>query len=212
LLRAMRRDCKTHGQMDFNSPLFDRIRASRKKEEEPRPQTAACDHPGCREPGLHRAPKGRQREGQYWRFCLEHVRAYNQSYNYFNGMDDDAVASHQKADQVGHRPTWKMGVKGSAGMRSKIDTSGRVADPFNLFRSAAAQRNPATAPRVGLAARKALETLGLDENADAAAIKTRYKLLVKRFHPDANGGDRSFEARFQEIIKAHGVLRAQGLC
>lgn len=199
--------------MDLKSPLFDRIRASRKKEEAPRPQTPACEHPGCREPGLHRAPKGRDREGHYWRFCMDHVRAYNQSYNYFNGMDHEAVTSHQKADQVGHRPTWKMGADGSAGMRSRIDTNGRTADAFRLFRKAAARRNAQPAPpRVGLAARKALETLGLDDTADAVAIKARYKQLVRRFHPDANGGDRSFEGHFQEIIQAHGVLRTQGLC
>lgn len=198
--------------MDLKSPLFDRIRASRKKEEDVKPKATACDHPGCKAEGLHRAPKGRQREGQYWNFCVEHVKAYNQSYNYFNGMADTDVASHHKADQVGHRPTWKMGVKGNAGMRSKIDTAGRTADPFTLFRSAATQRHAAAAPKIGLAARKALATLDLDETADAAAIKARYKMLVKRFHPDANGGDRSFETRFQEIVKAHGVLRAQGLC
>jgi curved DNA-binding protein CbpA len=59
---------------------------------------------------------------------------------------------------------------------------------------------------------QALDVLGLDETADAAAIKARYKQLVKRFHPDANGGDRSFEARLQEIIRAYNTLKTVGLC
>ena len=59
---------------------------------------------------------------------------------------------------------------------------------------------------------RALDVLGLDENADSAAIKAQYKTLVKRFHPDANGGDRSFEERLRDIIRAHDVLRAAGLC
>lgn len=199
--------------MDFKSPLFDGIRATRKKEEAPKAKTPVCEHPGCTAPGVHRAPKGRDREGQYFSFCMEHVKTYNQTYNYFNGMDDAAVATHHKADQVGHRPTWKMGVKGAAGMRSKMDTTGRTADAFNLFRNATAQRNAGAAqPRIGLAARKALETLGLDEKADAVAIKARYKELVRRFHPDANGGDRSLEGRFQEIVQAHGVLRTHKMC
>jgi curved DNA-binding protein CbpA len=54
--------------------------------------------------------------------------------------------------------------------------------------------------------------MGLEENADSAAIKAQYKVLVKRFHPDANGGDRSFEERLRDIIRAHDVLRAAGLC
>ena len=59
---------------------------------------------------------------------------------------------------------------------------------------------------------KALEILGLDETADAATIKAQYKALVKRFHPDAHGGDRSFEEPLRDIIKAHDTLKAAGLC
>jgi curved DNA-binding protein CbpA len=54
--------------------------------------------------------------------------------------------------------------------------------------------------------------LGLEEGADGPAIKAQYKALVKRFHPDANGGDRSFEERLRDIIKAHDTLKAAGLC
>ena len=60
--------------------------------------------------------------------------------------------------------------------------------------------------------RRALDVLGLDETADAAAIKAQYKTLVKRFHPDAHGGDRSFEERLRDIIKAHDTLKTAGLC
>ncbi|MCC2100522.1 MAG: DnaJ domain-containing protein, partial [Hyphomicrobiales bacterium] len=48
---------------------------------------------------------------------------------------------------------------------------------------------------------------GLDETADPAAIKARYKELVKRLHPDANGGDRSSEDKLREIIRAYNYLR-----
>jgi curved DNA-binding protein CbpA len=60
--------------------------------------------------------------------------------------------------------------------------------------------------------KKALDTLGLPETAESDAIRTRYKDLVKRHHPDANGGDRSSEGRLQEIIQAYKLLRAAGLC
>ena len=67
-------------------------------------------------------------------------------------------------------------------------------------------------PRHSATILKALDVLGLDETADAGAIKAQYKTLVKRFHPDANGGDRSFEERLRDIIRAHDALRAAGLC
>jgi DnaJ-class molecular chaperone len=67
-------------------------------------------------------------------------------------------------------------------------------------------------PRHTGAVRRALDVLGLDETADGPAIKAQYKSLVKRFHPDANGGDRSFEERLRDIIKAHDTLKTAGLC
>ena len=73
--------------MNLNSPLFDSIRV--KPEEQPpraEPDGPRCEHPGCTNAGIHRAPKGRLREGQFYCFCMDHVREYNQSYNYFKGM------------------------------------------------------------------------------------------------------------------------------
>ena len=58
---------------------------------------------------------------------------------------------------------------------------------------------------------RALELLNLDASATLHEIKARYKELVKRFHPDANGGDRGAEERLKQVIKAYGVLRAAGL-
>src|SRR2546421_9628082 len=103
--------------MKFDSPLFDRIRVKPGEDRRPQLGCPGCDWPGCSDDATHRAPKGRLREGEYWRFCLQHVREYNHSYNFFAGMSDDAVAKYQKESITGHRPTWKMGVgrRGAAG-------------------------------------------------------------------------------------------------
>ena len=99
-----------HGIMDLNSPLFDRIRIKPKAAEDTTSTEApSCEHPGCTGQGLHRAPKGRGQEGKYWRFCIDHVRAYNASYNYFKDMPEEAVAAYQKDSIIGHRPTWSNG-------------------------------------------------------------------------------------------------------
>jgi DnaJ-class molecular chaperone len=42
-------------------------------------------------------------------------------------------------------------------------------------------------------------------------VKARYKQLVKQVHPDANGGDRSYEDRLREVINAYNTLKAAGL-
>ncbi|GLS44785.1 J domain-containing protein [Methylobacterium brachythecii] len=226
--------------MDLNSPLFDSIRI-KPKCDDPNADSgktgagkgggrkgaagkaaadALCEVPGCEHPGLYRAPKGRKHEGEYLRFCIDHVRAYNASYNYFDGMNDDAVQAFQKDAIIGHRPTWSMGTGGRAADKSKPETERdwAYADPLGVLRAAGVAGKERRAPpepmrpRLSPAARKALDVLGLDETADTAAIKAQYKTLVKRFHPDANGGDRSFEDRLRDIIRAHDVLRAANLC
>jgi hypothetical protein len=206
--------------MDLNSPLFDRVRTRQRCD--PAADSAAdpiCGHPGCKVLGPYRAPQGRGREGQYFHFCLDHVRAYNASYNYFKDMPDEAVAAFQKADLYGHRPTWRMGVNGPAAetserLRGAFDDT-TLNDPFGLFNrrgfSEYAREAKPAEPRVGNATRKALDTLGLEPGADKAMMKARYKELVKRLHPDANGGDRSCEDQLRAIINAYNYLRTAGL-
>ena len=197
--------------MNLNSPLFDRIRTQREPREEKRAATTIkCDSPGCEAEGAYRAPMGRLREGQYFCFCLDHVREYNSNYNYFNGMKDDDVARYMKDATVGHRPTWTMGTKrGTAGFREDGRPTG---DPLGMYRARYHRRAPEkTEPRYSPVTMRALAALGFDDMPGPEAIRARYKDLVKRHHPDANGGDRSREEKLREIIHAYKTLRAARL-
>jgi len=176
--------------MKFDSPLFDRIRVKPDKDRRPKTGGPGCEWHGCKEKATNRAPKGRGRENEYWRFCLEHARAYNQSYNFFAGMPDAAVMAYQKDALTGHRPTWKMGT-GKRTVRAE-------------------QRARAETRPIRNAERKALDTLGLDVDANPQQVKARFKELVKRHHPDANGGDRSTEDRLVEIIQSYNYLKSVG--
>jgi hypothetical protein len=208
--------------MKISSPLFDRIRVKPGEDRRVRPGRPGCDWPGCGECATHRAPKGRLREGEYWRFCLEHVREYNQSYNFFAGMSEDAVAQYQKEAVTGHRPTWKMGVNGrnpNGGTAGFGPDRRGAADPFGVFRDLGmgpwrpdGERPAAERRMVRNAERKALDALGLETDASATDIKAKFKVLVKRHHPDANGGDRSCEDRLREIIQAYNYLKSVGYC
>jgi hypothetical protein len=204
--------------MNLNSPLFDKIRTKQAPREERRGGAMRCDSPGCESPGDFRAPMGRLREGQYFCFCLGHVREYNNSYNYFNGMSDTDMARYMKNATVGHRPTWSMGVKrGAGGFREEGGkngaASGDFSDPLGMYRQRfhPARAPEPRAPRYSPVTMRALEALGLDESASAEMIRTRYKEHVKRHHPDANGGDRSREEKLREIIHAYKTLRAARL-
>src|SRR5215471_8723001 len=124
--------------MKFDSPLFDRIRVKPEKDRRPKTGGPNCEWHGCKEKATHRAPKGRGREKDYWRFCLGHVRQYNHSYNFFAGMSDDAIAKYQKDAVTGHRPTWKMGMNGGrpAGRShsARFHPEAGADDPFDLVR------------------------------------------------------------------------------
>ena len=207
--------------MSNNSPLFDRIRVKPDQDRRLRAELPGCEWPRCDAPATHRAPKGRLRASEYWRFCLDHVREYNNSYNFFEGMSDDAIAKYQKEDLTGHRPTWKMGSVGGRRTEAKRNSRGSrgsgwaADDPFGLFERVAGggQARPAAEGRKVLnAQRRALDVLGLEADAQRADIKARFKVLVKRHHPDANGGDRTSEDRLREIIQAYNYLKSAGFC
>ncbi len=50
------------------------------------------------------------------------------------------------------------------------------------------------------------EVLGVDKNADDAAIKKAYRVLAKKYHPDMNPGDAEAEKKFKEASEAYAVL------
>jgi hypothetical protein len=197
--------------MKFDSPLFDRIRVKPSKDRRPKTGGPNCEWVGCTEAATHRAPKGRGREKDYWRYCLHHVREYNQSYNFFAGMNDAAVMAYQKDALTGHRPTWKMGT-GKGTVRPDVRAFGVHGDPFDLFSEGlrSEQQQRAETRPIRNAERKALDTLGLEVGATTLQVKARFKELVKRHHPDTNGGDRSTEDRLVEIIQSYNYLKSMG--
>src|SRR5437773_327846 len=185
--------------MKLDSKYFDKVRVKPGEDRIARGKLPLCEWPGCQKLGRHRAPKGRAREGEYHAFCLEHVQAYNKSYNFFDGMKDSEVADWQKDALTGHRPTWRLGENSSpshhSGQRSRPGGFRRrngFRDPFGVLGESNGHE-PATpiGRRIGNAELKALHTMGLDETADAPKVKRQYKILVKRMHPDANGGSRA---------------------
>jgi curved DNA-binding protein CbpA len=207
--------------MKLDSKFFDRLRVKPDEDRLLRDSCPSCEWKGCMEPGLYPAPKGRNREGQYHRFCLDHVREYNKSYNYFAGLPDEDVVQHQKDDTIGHRPTWFVGVNAwGRNRRSRSAPRNGFAhrfathDPLGLFgEGTPAGKTPGSAPERPLkrGERKCLRQLNLEDSATKSDIKARFKELVKRLHPDHNNGDRACEDKLREVIQAYNYLRQAGL-
>jgi curved DNA-binding protein CbpA len=207
--------------MKLESKYFDSLRIARDDEPKAAPRVEPCQWKGCANAGTHRAPRGRGQEG-YYRFCIDHVRQFNASYNYFEGMSNAEVEQFQKSSATGHRPTWRMGGNGAPpgtgqkdGQRKHRYARFTSFDSHRIFEdeSGPSERPSRAETRRPIKAleRRALDTLHLPENASKDDIKTRFKELVKRHHPDANGGDRGSEDKLREIIQAYNYLKQAGL-
>jgi len=210
-------------KMKLDSKLFDGIRVKPRKGEAPKTELPTCGWEGCDKPGTYRAPKSQASNGEFHTFCLEHVRAYNKSFNFFAGQSDDEISEFMRnAARTGERPTWDMGANAhGAGnpkprQRKTRDFSGkRFSDPHNLFARLARNQgrtNPTAEKerRVLEPDRRALEALGLEGRRPSDEIKAAYKTLVKKHHPDANGGDKGSEDRLRAIIAAYTHLKQRG--
>lgn len=227
--------------MKLTSKYFDSIRIAprkqrgveqpphvRRMQREEAPKT--CEWAGCRETGLFRAPRERApsasaleagtADAQYVWFCETHIREFNRNYNFFKGMSDADVASFQRDALTGHRPTWNLGVNAANAafgtpFASRLRREQPFRDPFGFFDEppgSGAREQAETRRKPRALEQQALDTLDLPASASLNEIKARYKELVKRHHPDANGGDRSAEERLRKVIQAYDYLRKSGFC
>jgi hypothetical protein len=208
-------------------PKFVDIRVRPPREDEPRaddvhslkPGERACDHAGCRRAATARAPKSREMLDEHYWFCQQHAAEYNRNWNYFAGMNEGQVRNYQKDEMfTGGRPTWEMKAgrfsREAAAFQHRFQRGEGYRDPFNLFGHGGPQarvRPEPEAPQLGKLERRALAELDLEASADGAKIRARYTELVRRLHPDANGGDRAGETRLQKVIRAYQMLRKAGM-
>lgn len=176
------------------------------------PGPRGCDHPGCDEPGEHRAPKARDRLDEYLWFCLDHVRDYNKAWNYYAGMSPEQIETETRRDTTWQRPTWPLGARSSGAGRFNRETA-EIHDGFGFFGDnggehlSGAARARAAGFRPDSPEARALATIDLEPPLNLTRLKARYKELVKQHHPDANGGDKLAEERLKVINEANAILK-----
>jgi hypothetical protein len=168
---------------------------------------ARCAVPGCAAPGEFKAPlQPANFDGPgAWRFlCLDHVREHNAKYNFFEGMSPEEISDAQSPLGGWERPSRRFATNGSDPPPSWSD----FADPLEAISGRFGHiRRPEKPSRFGKEERRALSVLGLGEDSDRHALRQCYSALVRRYHPDKNGGDRSHEGRLREVIEAYQLLR-----
>lgn len=183
----------------------------------------ACEFKGCDDPGVCKAPKpyaaratpvpGQRAEQEdcHW-FCQRHAAEYNRTYDFFDGMTEQEISDFHASAHYGHKRTWRFGTGPVGGAKAANTMKGsRFTGRSWIFEDG----QPAEAPRrtrslTRLQAR-AMDELNLPHDSTPEAVRQQYGVLVKRYHPDSNGGDRSMEGRLNVVIKAFKALKSTGL-
>lgn len=179
-----------------------------------------CEAVGCGEAGEFRAPGDRgpgfDGPGQWRWFCLDHVRMFNSSYNWFDGMSAEEIiaAQHPAAGWAASSSTtraFRADAAAGAGPRwadfaDPLEAIGARANDIRRRAHGQAQQR-ARAARFTRDEQDALAVMGLAGDVERSGLRQRYTELVRRFHPDRNGGDRSHEARLTEVVEAYQLLR-----
>ena len=173
----------------------------------------SCDALDCKKLGEFRAPKSRCNLKSYYWFCKDHVRSYNSRWNFYAGMSGPEIEKQIRADTTWERPTWPLGNQGL----HKVNTvSDSISQSFQMFgddnwdrldnRSKFSNKDHYSSP-VSLNV-EALAVLNLNPPVTKSTIKNQYKILVKRYHPDTNGGDKKAEEKLMLINRAFSALIA----
>ncbi|WP_095013210.1 J domain-containing protein [Tsuneonella mangrovi] len=174
-----------------------------------------CDATGCNEPGEYRAPgvlpAGFDGPGEWRWFCLDHVREFNSEYDWFEGMSAEEIWEAQSPGAGWSNSSTARAFRADGGAGG-VPRWADFDDPLEAIGARAAdirRRADANAhyARFTPREREALNAMDLSPSVDRRGLRRRYSELVRRYHPDRNGGDRSHEARLGRVVEAYQLLK-----
>ncbi|MFH1158330.1 MAG: J domain-containing protein [Pseudomonadota bacterium] len=170
-----------------------------------------CDVAGCLHQGEYKAPKSRQALKEYYWFCLDHVREYNQNWDFFKGMSRAEIETHMCMTVVWDRPAWRSTWAGFNEERLKKTLYERFADGGDVFQAFMAggegEKAHIDVRSIPHPALEALAVMNLQPPIVWEEVKARYKTLAKRYHPDAVASGASDEEMFKKINLAYSLLK-----
>ena len=155
-----------------------------------------CSNPECKELGLYPAPKSRDKLREYLYFCINRIRNFNKSWNYFEGLSENELEVEIRKSVTWDRPSWKFGTKN---LNYDFGTA------FREFENKKSANNKKV---IDKKLEKALKILGLNSDSNLTEVKTRYKSLAKKWHPDVQNENKSKnkEDKFINITNAYKII------
>ena len=165
-----------------------------------------CDSKKCTKRGEYRAPKSRILLNEFFYFCLNHIKEYNKSWDFYKGMTVNQIENSMRSDTVWDRPSWPL--KGN--YKNSFDEFKEYVDDFiknnednvneNLF------KNKLLDETLTLKESQAINNLQLEMPISLEKVKKNYKKLVKIFHPDVNENNKKAEEKFKQINESYKLL------
>ena len=162
-----------------------------------------CEWHNCNESGEFKAPLERDNSKNFRWLCEEHIKLFNKNWDYFDGMCQDEIEDFLKSDLTWHRPTQQFG---SSDNFFNILWTNALNDNFNFFRSKE-NVNKLNSKKLSEKDKDAFKIMGLDLNTDWENIRKKFKILVKKFHPDKNSGNKEFEDKLKKITLAYSRIK-----
>ena len=162
-----------------------------------------CEWEKCKEKGDYKAPTERDNSKKYKWLCKEHIKLFNKKWNYFEGMSQDQIENFLKSDLTWHRPTQSFG---SSENFFNILWNNALDDKFKIFKEEESI-NFINSRKLCEKDKDAFRLMGLEFNTAWASVQKKFKMLVKKFHPDRNSGNKELEDKLKKITMAYSHLK-----
>ena len=155
----------------------------------------SCYNPDCKELGIYPAPKSKENLREYLYFCINCIREFNKSWNYFEGLNEQELEIEIRKSTTWNRPSWKFGTKNLN------------YDFEKAFRQFNEQKKLDENKNVSKKIKDAFNLLDLDLNSTPDEIKRRYKNLAKKWHPDVQQNETNHNKnKFIDITNAYKTI------
>ena len=161
-----------------------------------------CEWSKCKKIGVYKAPVEKDNSKKFRLLCLEHIKAFNKSWNYFSDMNDREIEDFIKSDLTWHKPTKSFG---SSENFFRILWVNALDDKSSIFKNSVFKNFKRS--KLSDKDKDALKILGLKNDTNWSDIQKRFKMLVKKYHPDKNQGSKKYEDILKKITLAYSQLR-----
>tara|TARA_B100001540_G_C15634491_1_gene563701 strand:- start:99 stop:614 length:516 start_codon:yes stop_codon:yes gene_type:complete len=161
-----------------------------------------CEWTNCKEFGKFKAPTEKDNSKKFKLLCDKHIKLFNKSWNYFEGMSENEITNFLKSDVTWHRPTQQFG---SPDNFFNILWNNALNDKFKIFKDEKIKN----INKIQLCKKDkdAFSVMGLSFSSDFMAVRKKFKILVKRFHPDKHAGNKVYEDKLKKITMAYSHLK-----